>query len=129
MYSTAMPESASSHPRVFRTAFRALQSFVNMNGHTIVVAGLLLTIPVLPGAPPASAAPPPYEEVKGWPSLPPGIQLGETAGVAVDRDGHVLVFHRPGRGFEPNATTKLTDPTVLEIDPNTGKLISSWGSL
>ena len=26
------------------------------------------------------------------------------------------------------ATTKLTDPTVLEIDADSGKLISSWGA-
>ena len=69
-----------------------------------------------------------YEEVKGWPGLPAGVQLGETAGVAVDVNGHVFVFHRPGRGFDLSATTKLVEPTVLEIDPNTGRLISSWGA-
>jgi peptidylamidoglycolate lyase len=69
-----------------------------------------------------------YEEVKNWPTLPPGVQLGETAGVAVDAKGHVFVFHRPGRGFAPSETTKLPDPTVLEFDPNTGKLLSSWGA-
>lgn len=69
-----------------------------------------------------------YVEVKGWPNLPPGIQLGEVAGVAVDVNGHVLIFHRPGRGFDLTAATKLTDPTVLEIDPDTGRLISAWGA-
>jgi peptidylamidoglycolate lyase len=69
-----------------------------------------------------------YEEVKTWPSLPPDIQLGEAAGVAVDVNGHVFIFHRPGRGFDLTATTKLTQPAVLEIDANTGKLISSWGA-
>src|SRR5579862_4331926 len=69
-----------------------------------------------------------YEEVKGWPSLPPNVHLGEVAGVAVDSNGHVLIFHRPGRGFDLKETTKLTEPTVLEIDANTGKLISSWGA-
>ena len=38
-----------------------------------------------------------YEEVKTWPALPAGVQLGEAAGVAVDINGHVFVFHRPGR--------------------------------
>ena len=80
---------------------------------------------VLLAATPLSAQ---YQEVKGWPSLPAGVQLGETAGVAVDANGHVFVFHRPGRGFAPGETTKLADPTVLEIDPDTGKLISSWGA-
>ena len=69
-----------------------------------------------------------YEEVKGWPELPAGVHLGEVAGVAVDKNGHVLIFHRPGRGFDLKATTKLTEPTVLEIDPDTGKLLSSWGA-
>src|ERR1700720_3596244 len=69
-----------------------------------------------------------YQEVKDWPSLPPSVQLGETAGVAVDANGHVFIFHRPGRGFDLTAATKLTEPTVLEIDANTGKLISSWGA-
>ena len=68
------------------------------------------------------------EEVKDWPSLPPGVQLGEAAGVAVDVNGHVFVFHRPGRGFVLTEKTKLTEPTVFEIDANTGKLISSWGA-
>jgi peptidylamidoglycolate lyase len=69
-----------------------------------------------------------YEEVKGWPVLPAGVQLGETAGVAIDVNGHVLVFHRPGRGFALKETSKIAEPTVLEIDPDTGKVISSWGA-
>jgi peptidylamidoglycolate lyase len=69
-----------------------------------------------------------YEEVKGWPSLPPGLQLGEVPGVDIDANGHVFVFHRPGRGFEPDATTLLTDPTVLEFDADSGRLIASWGA-
>lgn len=69
-----------------------------------------------------------YAEVKDWPSLPPAVQLGEVAGVSVGLNGHVLIFHRPGRGFTPEATTKLTEPTVIEIDANTGKLTSSWGA-
>ena len=38
-----------------------------------------------------------YEEVKNWPRLPAGIELGECAGVAVDANGRVFVFHRPRR--------------------------------
>src|SRR5690242_1741912 len=69
-----------------------------------------------------------YEEVKDWPKLPAGVELGEVAGVATDLNGHVLVFHRPGRGFDLNATEKLKSPTVLEFDPESGKLLSSWGA-
>jgi peptidylamidoglycolate lyase len=69
-----------------------------------------------------------YEEVKTWPALPAGFQMGEAAGVAVDADGHVFVFHRPGRGFDPAATEPLADPAVLEIDPDSGRLVRSWGA-
>ena len=69
-----------------------------------------------------------YQEVTNWPKLPAGVELGEAAGVAVDMRGHVFVFHRPGRGFEPTATTKLTEPAVLEIDAATGSLVRSWGA-
>jgi peptidylamidoglycolate lyase len=69
-----------------------------------------------------------YEEVKGWPALPAGFQMGEAAGVAVDSHGHVFVFHRPGRGFDPKAADPLTDPAVLMIDDVSGRLIRSWGA-
>ena len=69
-----------------------------------------------------------YEEVPDWPALAPGVRLGEVAGVAVDANGHVWIFHRPGRGFDLSATTRLKDPAVLELDADTGKLISSWGA-
>src|SRR5438093_754297 len=69
-----------------------------------------------------------YQEVKDWPKLPPSVQLGECAGVAVDANGHVFIFHRPGRGFDTAATEKLTEPTVLEIDADSGRLINAWGA-
>jgi peptidylamidoglycolate lyase len=69
-----------------------------------------------------------YEEVKDWPRLPASVQLGEVAGVAADRRGHVFVFHRPGRGFEPGATELLEPPAVLEIDEKTGALVAAWGA-
>jgi peptidylamidoglycolate lyase len=69
-----------------------------------------------------------YEEVKDWPRLPPGVEMGEAAGVAIDTSGHVFVFHRPGRGFDPAATETLTEAPVLEIDADTGRLIRAWGA-
>ena len=94
-----------------------------------VIAGLVCAA----GGGGGATAPPPaaavrYEEVKGWPTLPPGVEMGEAAGVAVDRNGHVFVFHRPGRGFDPAATELLKDPAVLEIDGAGGQLIRSWGA-
>jgi peptidylamidoglycolate lyase len=69
-----------------------------------------------------------YEEVKDWPKLPPSLHLGEVGGVAVDLNGHVFFFHRPGRGFDVKATEKLSEPAVLEVDGETGRLIASWGA-
>jgi peptidylamidoglycolate lyase len=71
---------------------------------------------------------PAYEEVKDWPKLPGTIQMGEAAGVAVDANGHVFIFHRPGRGFDTAATEKLKDPAVLEVDAGSGALINAWGA-
>lgn len=79
-------------------------------------------------SPLVATAPIRYEEVKNWPALPASVQMGEAAGVAVDNGGHVFVFHRPGRGFDPSATEPLKDDAVLEIDGDTGRLIRSWGA-
>jgi peptidylamidoglycolate lyase len=88
-----------------------------------------LTIVALPGVPTARrTAGTRYEAVKDWPKLPANTPLGECAGVAVDRQGHVLIFHRPGRGFDPSATTLLPDPTIFEVDAESGALIRAWGA-
>jgi len=92
--------------------------------HVVSAALLAVTLSSAPGAPAGAA----YQEVKDWPSLPAGVQLGEVAGVDIDANGHVFVFHRPGRGFEPGATEVLEQPAVLEIDGATGHLIASWGA-
>ena len=95
----------------------------------VVLAGLVIAASGGPDAAQATAVPSVrYEEVKSWPTLPAGVEMGEAAGVAVDRNGHVFVFHRPGRGFDPAATELLKDPAVLEIDGASGQLIRSWGA-
>ena len=93
-----------------------------------VVASLLAGVSAGSGpALTAGAATVRYEEVKTWPQLPAAVQMGEAAGVAIDTNGHVFVFHRPGRGFDPSATKKLQGDAVLEIDADTGRLIHAWG--
>ena len=98
-------------------------------GFVLAAAGLLTVLGGGHGLG-AIAAPPVlrYEEVKGWPQLPPSVSMGEAAGIAVDSDGHVFVFHRPGRGFDPTATETLAEAPVLEIDAGTGRLIKAWGA-
>lgn len=95
----------------------------------LTVAGLVAALAAPSGrAVPAGVAGPRYEEVKGWPRLPAGVQMGEAAGVAVGQGGHVFVFHRPGRGFDTSATALLDGAAVLEIDADTGRLINAWGA-
>jgi peptidylamidoglycolate lyase len=89
------------------------------------LAASLTAIVILSGAAEQTVR---YEEVKDWPRLPAGVKMGEAAGVAVDANGHVFVFHRPGRGFDTAATEVLEEPAVLEIDATTGALIHSWGA-
>ncbi len=97
----------------------------------VILAGataLLIAAGVDPRLPALAPTVVRYEEVREWPRLAADVQMGEAAGVAVDSRGHVFVFHRPGRGFEPSATALLPDPAVLELDPETGQVIQSWGA-
>ncbi len=58
---------------------------------------------------------PSYTVVHGWPTLPEGLPaLGNVAGVSVDSHNHVFVFHRGAR-------------PLLCFDPETGKVLRSWG--
>jgi peptidylamidoglycolate lyase len=94
----------------------------------LVLVGIAVIVAIHLWAGPEAARGNAYEEVKDWPKLPASVRLGEVPGVAVDPHGHVFVFHRPGRGFEPQATELLSDPAILEIDAATGKLLNSWGA-
>lgn len=101
------------------------------NGSVLLAALAAVVITAAGGLGAAQATAVPsvrYEEIKNWPRLPAGVEMGEAAGVAVDANGHVFVFHRPGRGFDPAATELLKDPAVLEIDGATGRLLNSWGA-
>ena len=62
-----------------------------------------------------NAPPLPYKLVPDWAKLPPGWNFGECAGVEVDRDGSVWVFHR---GSHP----------VMQFDKN-GNLLQAWNEL
>jgi peptidylamidoglycolate lyase len=91
-----------------------------------LLSSALVVLALASGPPPGAVAM--YQEVKDWPALPADVQFGEVAGVDVDAQGHVFVFHRPGRGFEPGATELLEKPAVVEIDAATGKLVAAWGA-
>ena len=77
----------------------------------------LLAIPLASGLAPVSVAADfpamKYAVEADWPTLPSGWNFGETAGVALDGQGHVYVLHR---GRNP----------IMEFTPD-GRLIRSWG--
>jgi hypothetical protein len=88
----------------------------------LVVALATLTAAQSPSAVPQYAVDP------SWPKpLPNFWILGAVAGVAVDRQDHVWIVHRPST-LQPNETRSIwrAAPPVLEFDAD-GKLLQSWG--
>ena len=71
---------------------------------------------------------PQYAVDPAWPQpLPNFWILGAVAGVAVDRQDHVWLVHRPST-LQPNETRSIwrAAPPVLEFDAD-GRLLQSWG--
>jgi len=72
---------------------------------------------------------PGYAVEHGWPQLPHGTVLGSAAGVAVDADDNVWVFHRGNRVWtEPLPLDPIAVPTVIQFDGRTGKVLRQWGA-
>ncbi len=77
----------------------------------------------------AALAQPPHEVVPGWPQLPEDHVLGLCAGVGVDAQNRVFVFHRSGRVWtKPFPKDPIGVPTVSVFDGATGRLLSTWGA-
>lgn len=69
-----------------------------------------------------------HEVVPDWPRLPEGHELGLCAGVDVDAQNRVFVFHRSGRKWSnPFPKEPIKEPTVSIFDGVTGKLLATWG--
>ncbi len=69
-----------------------------------------------------------YQAVPDWPQLPKEHVLGLCAGVGVDAQNRVFVFHRSGRKWSnPFPKEPIPQPTVSVIDGASGKLLSTWG--
>ncbi len=67
--------------------------------------------------------------VPNWPSLPADVRLGVCAGVGVDANNRVFVFHRSGRKWStPFPTEPIAEPTVSVFDGATGALLDRWGA-
>ncbi|WP_395738079.1 peptidyl-alpha-hydroxyglycine alpha-amidating lyase family protein [Prosthecobacter sp.] len=77
----------------------------------------------------AALAQPSHEVVPGWPQLPEGHTLGLCAGVGVDAQNRVFVFHRSGRVWtKPFPKEPIAAPTVSVFEGATGRLLSTWGA-
>jgi sugar lactone lactonase YvrE len=85
---------------------------------------LLILLASLLGGNAIGSSRPGYHVVHGWPNLPEGRVLGSAAGVAVNREGEVFVFHRAGRVWsEPLPTDPISGPTIAVFDNRTGQLL------
>jgi peptidylamidoglycolate lyase len=70
-----------------------------------------------------------YELVKEWPAMAKDQEPGICAGVAVDAQNRVFVFHRGARVWKtPFPEEPIGAAVVLMLDGPTGKLIGQWGA-
>src|SRR5260370_25626872 len=103
---------------------------------SVLVAAVSLA-PAMFGLDPARAADTPKFQVEPfWPKpLPKNWILGQVAGIAVDKDDHIWVVHRPatlvddekGAMQDPPTTKCCTPPPpVLAFDAE-GNLLRAWG--
>ena len=70
-----------------------------------------------------------YELVKDWPNLPEDFVLGNPAGLGIDSDNNIVVFHRAGRPWSwPPPEDKIDKNTIVTIDSETGEILKNWGA-
>ena len=103
----------------------------------VVVVSTTAGIPVRgqqtqPQNTPQSQLPNPYRLVKGWPTLPSGMnggRWGELIRADLDPKGNIWVFHRCFNTEPAGSATCVgrTDPPILQFDPS-GRLLNSFGS-
>jgi DNA-binding beta-propeller fold protein YncE len=68
---------------------------------------------------------PQYELDRSWPpKLPNNWVMGVPTWVAVDRNDHVFILHRPNT--VPKEQRASAAPSVIELDPS-GKFVRAWG--
>lgn len=105
---------------IFRIGLPALLVVAAASSFTILHRGnAVLPVPSAPA----------YRWLKAWPQLPDSLTLGQPSGMDMDREGSLVVFCRRGRTWPPVGMpdTYIQLNTVLFIDPESGKLVKSWG--
>jgi peptidylamidoglycolate lyase len=71
-----------------------------------------------------------YQVVHGWPAMPEGRDLGAVAGIGVDSQDNIFVFHRNDRTWPDSdelLTTPIALPAVTLFDGRTGQVLAEWG--
>jgi peptidylamidoglycolate lyase len=69
-----------------------------------------------------------YAVVPGWPTLEPGLTLGQVAGLTMEPTGTLLVFGRADRPwFGGTMREPITRPTLVRLDPATGTVRDRFG--
>jgi DNA-binding beta-propeller fold protein YncE len=100
----------------------------------VLAAALLLIVTMVAAS--AQTPPPQFQVDPFWPKpLPNNWILGQVSGIAVDRDDHIWVVHRPNSLTEreraaeqnpPPAKCCVAAPPVLIFDQS-GNLLGAWG--
>ena len=67
-------------------------------------------------------------KVEGWPAIDQESVFQVPTAIAVDSQNRVFVYHRAGRPrVEPLPREGIPEDTIIVLDGETGKLLSSWG--
>jgi peptidylamidoglycolate lyase len=112
----------------------------------LLLAALLCAAAWAP-APAAETAPPSYCLAEHWPDLPAGLELGQAAGLDVDSQDVVYVFHRGRKAWAGNpsladralalmarlfegdtSADAIAEDTILAIHPQSGALLAAFGA-
>src|ERR1700761_1447155 len=101
-----------------------------------LIAAALAAAGILAARPAAAADVPHFRVDPFWPKpLPDNWILGQVAGIAVDKNDHIWIIHRPGTLLDDEKEALKTPPSsrcchpapaVLEFDQE-GNLLRHWG--
>ena len=70
-----------------------------------------------------------YELVENWSNIRSKIILGNPTGLALNSNENIVIFHRGSRLWQtPMPKEKIQENTIIELEKESGKLVSTWGS-
>ncbi|MDE3235284.1 MAG: SMP-30/gluconolactonase/LRE family protein [Bacteroidota bacterium] len=76
-----------------------------------------------------NASTPTYVLDSLWTRTSNACIVSQPTGIGIDRDNHIFIFQRTGRKWtNPFPDSLISQNTVFELDPQTGKVIHSWGA-